>query len=192
MPGRHRRPVAVATQPTSAAARLLLPVLAALVVVAVVVVPITWLAARLRDDLHPAAQGSAAPTGSPLGVAPGPTPILTTGSAPASASASPTPSSARPSPARPSRSAVTTSQQPAALATLRLWIIGDTSWVHVSAPGRLLAERRMVRGETASFAASQLFAILGNAGAVLVSVNGAPRRPAGPLGVAVRGTIHPA
>lgn len=185
MPGRHRRPVPADPRPASATSRLLLPVLAALVVVAVVVVPIAWLAKRLQDDFHPAARRSLNSTGPPATVAASPTPTL------ASAGAAVLPSPAPPSPTYSPRPAATRSPRPVELATLRLWITGDASWVHVSSPARLLTERRLVHGETAYFAASRLFAILGNAGAVMVSVNGAPRRPAGPVGQAVRGTIYP-
>lgn len=188
MPGRHRRPVPAAPRPASATARVLFPVLAAFVVAVVVVVPIAWVAKRLQSDFHPAVQGSLSSTGPPVTVTPSPTPTF------ASSSASPVrPSPARPAPARtpPPAGAARSSPPPLELATLRLWVTGDASWVHVSAPGRLLAERRMVHGQTAYFAASRLFAILGNAGAVLVSVNGAPMRPAGAVGQAVRGTIYP-
>jgi len=188
MPGRHRRPVPVAPRPASATSRLLLPVLAALVVVAVVVVPIAWLAKRLQGDFHQAAQRSLSSTGPPVTVAPSATPTLASSSATAVR-----PSPPGPSPARSPGSGATrsSSPRPLNLATLRLWITGDASWVHVSSPGRLLVERRMVHGETTYFVASQLFAILGNAGAVTVSVDGAPMRPAGPVGQAVRGTIYP-
>lgn len=187
MPGRHRRPVPADPRPASATSRLLLPVLAALVVVAVVVVPIAWLAKRLQDDFHPAAQRSLNSTGPPATVAASPTRTL--------ASAGP---AVRPSPVRPPSTHSSTSAAPtrspappAELATLKLWVTGDASWVRVASPGRVLTERQMVHGETAYFAASRLFAILGDAGAVMVSVNGAPRRLAGPVGQAVHGTIYP-
>lgn len=78
------------------------------------------------------------------------------------------------------------------MATLKLTIRGDSSYVLVEKPGDELINQVLRRGRTELFSGPTLHVRLGNAGAVVLQINGQPPRVAGAPGQALEFVIRPA
>lgn len=176
MAGRHR-------QPARAQHRLLVPVLATLLALAVAL-PLHWVSNLTEGGSRANAQRSV----SPAALRPSTTPTVDSptpqGLSPPSPSPPPSPSSPpSPSPSPPSRSIV---------ATLKLTITGDASYVFVEKPGDELINQVLRRGRVETFSGPSLHVRMGNAGAVLMQINNQPPRVAGSEGQVLEFVIRPA
>jgi cytoskeleton protein RodZ len=70
---------------------------------------------------------------------------------------------------------------------------GASSWVQVTADGRLVLSRNLTAGESQTFEADREIAVqFGNAGAINWTVNGKPAKPLGASGDVRRASITPA